>query len=92
MLLLRKRLLKESIRYGPWSLGRLGAFANVVGLLYAIIGFFFSFWPGSAKVTAESMNWACLVWGAAMLLCLFWYFVRAHKYYNGPKQDLDSQG
>ncbi len=41
--------------------------ANVVGLIYAIIGFFFSFWPGSVAVGAESMNWACLVWGA--LLC-----------------------
>ncbi|KAI4123159.1 MAG: hypothetical protein LQ338_005408 [Usnochroma carphineum] len=87
-LMLRKRFLKEPIRFGPWRLGRWGALANVVGLVYAIIGFFFSFWPGESKVTAKSMNWACLVWGFAMLFCSFWYLIRARKYYHGPVNEI----
>ncbi|KAI4124139.1 MAG: hypothetical protein LQ338_004960 [Usnochroma carphineum] len=88
-LMLRKRFLKEPIRFGPWRLGRWGALANVVGLVYAIIGFFFSFWPGESKVTAKSMNWACLVWGFAMLFCSFWYLIRARKYYHGPVNEIE---
>lgn len=88
-LILRKRIVGEPIRLGPWKLGRLGMFANIVGLVYAIIGFFFSFWPGAVNVTAESMNWACLVWGAAVLFCSFWYWFRARHHYHGPIRDID---
>jgi len=91
-LILRKRILKEHIRFGPWGLGGLGMIANVVGLIYAIIGFFFSFWPGSVAVGAESMNWACLVWGAAMLFCSLWYLLRARHYYHGPIREIDDEG
>lgn len=70
-------------------MGRWGIVANIVGLVYAFIAFFFSFWPESVKVTAESMNWACLVWGFAMLFCAFWYLVRAKKYYHGPIREFD---
>lgn len=65
-------------------------FANIVGLLYAIIGFFFSFWPSAVAVTAESMNWACLVWGAALLFCSFWYLLRARTYYHGPIREVEN--
>lgn len=88
-LMLRKRLHQEPIRFGPWKLGGLDVIANGVGLVYAIIGFFFSFWPGAASVDAQSMNWACLVWGTAMIFCSFWYLVRARKYYHGPLREVD---
>ena len=89
ILILRRRYVKEPIRYGPWKLGRWGALANVVGLVYACIAFFFSFWPQIAKVDAVSMNWACLVWGFAMLFCAFWYIVRARHYYHGPIREVN---
>ena len=90
ILILRRRYYKEPIRFGPWKLGRWGALANIVGLLYAFIAFFFSFWPGTAKVTRENMNWACLVWGFAVLFCTFWYLVRARHYFHGPIREIDS--
>ena len=88
-LILRGRFLGQPIRYGPWKLGRWGVLANVVGLVYAAIAFFFSFWPETAVVTPVDMNWACLVWGAAMLFCAFWYFVRARNYYHGPVREFE---
>ena len=87
-LLIRRRILNEPIRFGPWKLGRFGIVANIVGLVYAIIAFFFSFWPPKKEVKAENMNWACLVWGFAMLFCTFWYLVRARNYYHGPVNEL----
>ena len=89
-LILRRRVLKEPIRHGPWRLGRWGALANIIGLVYAIFAFFFSFWPQTKEVDAESMNWACLVWGSAMLLCGVWYAVRARRYYHGPVREVES--
>ena len=88
-LILRRRIKKEPIRLGPWRLGRFGAIANVIGLIYATIAFFFSFWPPTKTVTAESMNWACLVWGFAMLFCAFWYLIRARHYYHGPIREVE---
>ena len=87
--IIRRRLLHEPIRFGPWKLGRFGIIANVVGLVYAIIAFFFSFWPATKKVTPTDMNWACLVWGFAMLFCSFWYLVRARNYYHGPIREFN---
>lgn len=90
-LMLRERTLKEPMRLGPWRLGGLGMITNVAGLSYAIIGFFFSFWPGSVAVSAESMSWACLVWGAAMLFRSSWYLLRARHYYHGPIREIEAQ-
>ncbi|KAL6714501.1 hypothetical protein ACLMJK_007926 [Lecanora helva] len=86
--ILRRRIAREYIRFGPWQLGRFGILANIVGLVYAAIAFFFSFWPPTRKVDAKSMNWACLVWGSAMLFCSFWYLLRARKCYRGPIREL----
>ena len=72
-------------------MGRFGVVANVIGLLYAIAAFFFSFWPPTKEVDAKNMNWACLVWGFAMLFCTFWYLVRARGYYHGPVREFDLQ-
>ena len=90
ILIIRRRVLKEPIRFGPWRMGRWGIYANMVGLFYSIVGFFFSFWPPTAVVDAENMNWACLVWGAAMLFCVFWYTVRGHHYYKGPIREVNT--
>ena len=90
VLILRRRILKEPIRFGPWRMGRFGIVANIVGLVYAAIAFFFSFWPPTKEVKPENMNWACLVWGFAMLFCTFWYLVRARTYYHGPIREFDT--
>ena len=45
-------------------------------------------WPETVKVTAVDMNWAFLVWGFAMLICTFWYLIRARYYYHGPVRDV----
>jgi choline transport protein len=92
-LILRKRILKEHIRFGPWRLGGLGMIANVVGLIYAIIGFFFSFWPrlGSSGCGEHELGLSGLG-RAAMLFCSLWYLLRARHYYHGPIREIDDEG
>lgn len=35
------------------------------------------------------MNWTCLVYGAPMTAILIWWFVSAHKWFKGPKVNVD---
>jgi hypothetical protein len=37
------------------------------------------------------MNWTCLVYGGPMLLITIWWFVSAHKWFKGPKINIDHQ-
>lgn len=35
------------------------------------------------------MNWTCLVYGAPMLMVTIWWFVSAHKWFKGPKVNIE---
>jgi hypothetical protein len=35
------------------------------------------------------MNWTCLVYGAPMLGAMVWWFISAHKWFKGPKVNID---
>ena len=35
------------------------------------------------------MNWTCLVYGAPMLGAMVWWFVSAHKWFKGPKVNIE---
>ena len=35
------------------------------------------------------MNWACLVYGGVMGMALLWYAIDAHKWFKGPKINLE---
>lgn len=34
------------------------------------------------------MNWTCLVYGAPMLFVIIWWLVDAHKWFKGPKVNI----
>jgi hypothetical protein len=35
------------------------------------------------------MNWTCLVYGGPMFLVTIWWFVSAHKWFKGPKVNIE---
>ena len=35
------------------------------------------------------MNWTCLVYGAPMLGAMVWWFISAHKWFKGPKVNIE---
>lgn len=35
------------------------------------------------------MNWTCLVYGAPMFLVTVWWIVSAHKWFKGPKVNIE---
>ncbi len=67
-----------------WSLGRWSIPVNIAGFLYSIHAFFWSFWPETAEVDAETFNWAVVMFVGVGLFCGIDYFVRGRKSYRGP--------
>jgi hypothetical protein len=35
------------------------------------------------------MNWTCLVYGGPMTIVTIWWFVSAHKWFKGPKVNIE---
>lgn len=81
---LYRRLRGPALPAAPWSLGRLGVPVNVAALVYAAWSFFWSFWPNGYEPTAQTMNYAVVLFSGVMVLSAVTYFVRARKVYEGP--------
>ena len=45
---------------------------------------FFAFWPLSAPVTPENMNWASVMFVGVMMVALIYYAVVGRHTYTGP--------
>lgn len=84
--MLHKRLTipDSQIIWGPFKLGRAGVPVTVLALIYSLIGIFFSFWPPSANVTTENMNWSIAVFGGVVLFCLAFWVLHGRHVYTGP--------
>jgi len=35
------------------------------------------------------MNWTCVVYGGPMVMVTIWWFVSAHKWFKGPKVNIE---
>ena len=87
VLVLIKRLRGETIKTGPWHLGRWGLPINILAIIFCTISIVFSFFPPFLPVTSENMNWSIVVFSGAMAFGLGYYFLRARKVYRGPIVD-----
>ena len=71
--------------WGPWCLrGWLGIANNVFSCGYLLVIWFFSFWPPATPITASSMTYSSLLWGATALFSGVYYLARGRKQYKGP--------
>ena len=86
-LLIRKRIVREPIYFGPWSMGRFGLPINVLAFTYTLIVMVFSFFPPAVPVTIVTMNWSCVVFGGIVILGLIYYALIGHRQYRGPVMD-----
>ena len=83
-LMMIKRVKRETIEFGPWSLGWAGLPINALSACFLILSVFFSFFPPATPVTLLTMNWSCLMWGGSTLIGLAYYAVLGRKIYHGP--------
>ena len=57
---------------------------NAGAAAYSWFVFFFAFWPDSTPVSADSMNYAVVMFGGVVILALLFFVVKARKTYAGP--------
>lgn len=67
-----------------WGLGKFGIPVNAIGAAYAWFVFFWAFWPNAVPVTAQTMNYAVVMFGGVMVLALLFFVLKARKTYAGP--------
>ncbi|KAK5119439.1 hypothetical protein LTR85_007539 [Meristemomyces frigidus] len=87
-----RRLFGAPLAPGPWSLGRAGLPINIVAVLYCIYLVIFLPWPQDVPVTAQSFNWASVMFVGIMLLSALYYVAWARKVYKGPVVYVHSRG
>ena len=78
-------------RPGPWNLGKLSLPIGGIGCGFVLLMMPIMCFPAysGADLNAQGMNWTCLVYGAPMLMVLIWWVVDAHKWFKGPKVNLE---
>lgn len=80
----KRRLTGPRLKYGPFQLGKFGLPLNIFAIIYSVFIVVFLFFPPYQPVTAQNMNYACVVFGAVVLFSVFWWFVRGRRVYHGP--------
>ncbi|KAF5859475.1 hypothetical protein ETB97_002827 [Aspergillus alliaceus] len=78
-------------RRGPWHLGPFGPYIGGMGVFFVLLMVPILCLPSvtGSHLTPNLMNWTCLVWGAPMLAVSIWWVVDAHKWFKGPKVNVE---
>ncbi len=79
-----KRLRHEPVPESSFTLGRWGLPINVFALAYTFLASIFLFFPPVAATTPQTMNWAILLFSAAVMSCLLYWCFRGRNFYQGP--------
>jgi amino acid transporter len=81
-----RRITGPDLQYGPFRLGRiLSPLLNVVGLVYSTVIVVFLFFPPYQPVTAENVNYACVVFGAVLVCSGVVWVVKGREVYEGVR-------
>jgi choline transport protein len=68
-----------------FNLGRtFGLLLNGASLLFLVLVFVFSFFPGNVNPTPAQMNWTIMIYGVVMLAALGHYYFKGRHVYDGP--------
>ena len=87
-LLALRRFGKKEIPWGPWTLGSWGLPINLVSMAYSMLLIIFMVFPPYQPVRAENMNYASVIFGAAILVSTILWLVYGRKTYRGPVREV----
>ena len=60
--------------WGPWRITWfLGVANNIFAVIFAVVALFFIFWPLERPVTAENMNYNCMITGVVIMAAILYY-------------------
>ncbi|KAF3798267.1 Choline transport protein [Colletotrichum gloeosporioides] len=76
---------RKRVAYGPFHMrGWVGFFINGVACTYMLVWFVIYSFPSTLPTNAQTMNYACLIWGGLTIFVGLWWLVGARKGYQGP--------
>lgn len=72
---------RDKLPRGEFSLGRFGAIANWVSVIYCAITTVFFFFPGEPDPAVADMNYAIAVFGVMLVVAFGFWFIKGSKTY-----------
>ncbi|KAL8938546.1 MAG: hypothetical protein Q9216_003832 [Gyalolechia sp. 2 TL-2023] len=91
-LLVIRRFGRKEIPWGPWTLGRWGLVINLVSIVYSVVLITFAVFPFFQPVTAKNMNYAGVIFGAAVVVSTVMWVVYGRTAYRGPVREAIVEG
>jgi amino acid transporter len=81
----------NNFRRGPWHLGWFSLPCGIISCSFVLLMVPILCFPTSTgkDLTLDVMNWTSLVYGAPMLFVILWFVVDAHKWFKGPKINIE---
>ena len=67
-----------------FDLGKAGLVTNAIAFVYSVFVLFWVAWPPAKDVTAQTFNWASVMFVGIVLFSLIFYIVSGRKTYDGP--------
>ncbi|KAK3068899.1 hypothetical protein LTR53_013177 [Teratosphaeriaceae sp. CCFEE 6253] len=86
-LLILKRLRKEHIDFGPFTLGSFGIWINLFAFAFGVFIVIFLPFPATTPVNATTTNYAGPVFLGLVMVALIDWFARGRNHYVGPTQE-----
>ncbi|KAK5030998.1 hypothetical protein LTR13_008011 [Exophiala sideris] len=75
---------RKNIHFGPFRLGKLGIVFNFIACGYMIVWFVIYCFPFALPTDAQTMNYACVIWGGLTIFVTIWWFIGQGRYV-GPQ-------
>lgn len=79
---------RDKLPKGPFNLGKWSIPVNVAAVTWVVFFSVILCIPSTNPVNPVTMNWSCLMVGAAFLLSLVFWYTYGQKNYQGPVQTL----
>lgn len=88
---IRTFFVGKRFRPGPWHLGRWSPVVGTISTMFTVLMIPILCLPSvtGSDLDAAGMNWTVLVWGGPMLFAIIWFAVDAHKWFKGPKINVE---
>ncbi|KAH8705729.1 putative amino acid permease [Talaromyces proteolyticus] len=78
---------RKQVKNASFNLGVCGVFCNAVALCWTALAVPLFCMPTYLPVTAETVNYACVVFVAVIVIASGWYWIWGHKNYQGPLEN-----
>jgi amino acid transporter len=75
---------RKAVKHSTFSLGKFGFIINYITVIWIVLAILLFSMPVSIPVTAQSMNYASVVFMGFAVISVLWYAISGRKNFNGP--------